>query len=94
MDKMNTIGNDIVTHYGPELPIKAVLFIDDDTGTGGITTADNTINNCGIIEDKKMMTFNNQGEKTKKEIMTLTAEVERGRIERVPCHKIVDTWFD
>ena len=43
MDKMNTIGNDIVTHYGPELPIKAVMFVDDDTGTGGITTADNTI---------------------------------------------------
>ena len=69
MNKMNTIGNDIVTHYGPEFPIKAVMFIDDDTGTGGITTADNTINNCGIIEDKNIMTFNNQGEETKEEIM-------------------------
>ena len=101
MDKVNLIGDDIVTHYGPDLQIRAVAFIDDVTGAGGITTANNTISNCNILEDKKMMTFNNKDGKTEyvviqkeDDIMTVTAEVKRGRIERVPEHRMLGTWFD
>ena len=102
MDKITTIGDEVVTHYVPELPIRAVTFIDDVTGAGGITTAYNTIYNCDILEEKKMMTFNNKGGKTEylvvvqeeDEVMTLTAEVKRGKVERVAEHKMLGTWFD
>ena len=91
MDKVNLLGNDVVTYYGPEIPIRAVTFVDDVSGAGGISTADNTIYNCGIMEEKKMMTFNNKGGKTEylvvvvneEEVQTLTSEVKRGRVERV-----------
>ena len=29
MDKINLLGNDVVTFYGPNLPIKATAFVDD-----------------------------------------------------------------
>ena len=102
MDKVNTLGNDVVTYYGPEIPIRAVTFVDDVSGAGGISTADNTIYNCGILEEKKMMTFNNKGGKTEylvvvvneEEVQTLTSEVKRGRVERVAEHKMLGTWID
>ena len=102
MDKVNLIGDDIITHYGPNLAIRAVAFIDDVTGAGGITTANNTISNCNILEEKKMMTFNNKDGKTEyvvviqkeDEVRTVTSEVKRGRIERVQEHKMQGTWFD
>ena len=39
MDKVNLLGNDVVTYYGPDIPIRAVTFVDDVSGAGGIGTA-------------------------------------------------------
>ena len=32
MDKINSVGKDIVTPYSPNLDIKAVVFVDEDDG--------------------------------------------------------------
>ena len=102
MDKINLLGKDVVTFYGPTLPIKAVAFVDDVTGAGGVTTANSVIENCNILEEKKKMTFSNTNEKTEymvipakgKEIKTVTAQVKRGSIQRVAEHKMLGTWID
>ena len=36
MDKINLLGRDVVTYYGPNIPIQAVSFVDDVTGVGSI----------------------------------------------------------
>ena len=102
MDKINLVGKDVVTFYGPTLPIKAVAFVDDVTGAGGVTTANSVIENCSILEEKKKMTFSNTNEKTEYMIIpakgdalkTVTAEVKRGSIQRVAEHKMLGTWID
>ena len=102
MDKINLLGKDVVTYYGPSLPIKAVTFIDDVSGAGGGKVANNLINNCNIMEERKKMTFNNKNSKTEymvigsfeEEILTVTNEVKNGRIEKVPEHRMLGTWFD
>ena len=102
MDKVNLMGKDVVTHYGPNLPIKAVAFIDDVSGAGGGRVADNLIYNCNIMEERKKMTFNNTNQKTEymviaenkeEEIHTVTSKVKKGGIQRVAEHKLVGTWF-
>ncbi len=60
MDRINFTGKDVVTYYGPSLPIRAAAFIDDVNGTGGGRVADNLISNCNIMEERKKMTFNNK----------------------------------
>ncbi len=102
MDKVNMVGKDVVTYYGPSLPIKAVAFIDDVNGAGGGRVGDNLINNCNIMEEKKKMTFNNKNTKTEymviggfeEEPYTITNKVKNGRIQRVQEHKTLGTWFD
>ena len=103
MDKINLLGKDLVTHYGPYLPIRAVIFVDDVSGVGGVKVANNLIYNCSIMEDRKKMTFNNKNEKTEymvigeneeEEIQAVTSKVKKGGIERVPEHKLIGTWFD
>ena len=102
MDKINLLGKDVVTFYGPTLPIRALAFVDDVTGAGGITTANSTIGNCAILEEKKKMTFNNTNEKTEYMVIpakgdiarSVTAKVKRGSIQRVNEHKMLGTWID
>ena len=102
MDKLNLLGKDVVTYYGPDLPIRAVAFIDDLNGTGGERVANNLIYNCDVMEERKKMTFNNKNEKTEymiiaeseEEIQSVTSRVKKGYIERVPEHKVLGTWFD
>ncbi len=102
MDRINMVGKDVVTYYGPSLPIKAVAFIDDVNGAGGGKVGDNLINNCNILEERKKMTFNNKNGKTEymviggfdEEPYTITNTVKKGRIQRVQEHKTLGTWFD
>ncbi len=102
MDRINFVGKDVITYYGPSLPIRAVAFIDDVNGTGGGRVADNLIHNCNIMEERKKMTFNNKNTKTEymviggidEEPYTVTDKVKNGRIERVAEHKALGTWFD
>ena len=102
MDKVNLLGTDVVTYYGPDLPIRAMAFVDDVTGAGGITNSNNVITNCNILENQKKMTFNNQDGKTEylvipfdeELVKTVTAQVNRGQIQRITEHKLLGTWFD
>ena len=102
MDKINILGKDTATYYGPELAIKAGIFVDDITGMGGIASANNTIYNCSLMEEKKKMSFNNKNGKTeymiigksKEEVRTVSEKVKRGHINRVTEHKLVGTWLD
>ena len=102
MDKINLLGNDIVTQYGPNLLIRAVAYVDDVTGAGGVANANNVIKNCNILEDQKKMTFSNQDGKTeylvvvndRATVRTVTAEVKNGPVKRVSEHKLLGTWFD
>ena len=82
--------------------MKHPVFVDDITGMGGITVANNLIFNCNIMEERKKMKFNNKNGKTeymvigrnKKEMEMITSKVKNGRIERVKEHKMLGTWFD
>ena len=102
MDKINLVGKDIVTMYGPDLTIRAVVFVDDVSGMGGIEVADNLLYNCKIMEERKKMCFNNKNGKTeylivgknKSEMKTVTEKVKKGRVERVGEHKMLGTWVD
>ncbi len=99
LDKINLMGKDVVTFYGPELPIKAVVFMDDVTGAGGITVSNNVIFNCNLLEDKKKVTFNNKPGKTEYVVVPvkneeIQTEVKKGKINRVVEHKMLGTWID
>ena len=103
MDNINIIGKQIKTPYTPETDISATTFIDDITGTGGYETANNTLFNCNMMEDRKKMLFNNTDGKTEymvvignreEEIKTVTNEVRKGKISRVEEHKMLGCWFD
>ncbi len=102
MDKINLIGKDVVTFYGPELPIRAGVFIDDVESAGEVTAANNVIYNCNILEERKKMTFSTKNGKTEYMVIgdkstgieSITNEVKNGKIERVEEHKALGTWFD
>ena len=101
MDKINLIGKDIVTYYGPELPIRAGVFVDDVNGAGEVTTANNVIYNCNVLEERKKMTFSIKNGKTEymvigttSQIESITRQVKSGRVDRVTEHKALGTWFD
>ena len=102
MDKINSIGRDAGTHYGPDLLIRAVVFVDDVSGMGKIKMANNLIYNCSLMEERKKMTFNNKQGKTEymvigkfdEEVRTISKKVKKGIINRVKEHKMLGTWFD
>jgi hypothetical protein len=102
MDKINLLGKNVGTYYGPDLIIKAGVYVDDVTAGGGINTANNTIYNCSLMEERKKMTFNNKNGKTeymvigncKEKIRTVNKKVKKGLINRVEEHKMLGTWVD
>ena len=102
MDKINLLGKDVSTCYGPNLTLKAVVFVDDVTGAGSINAGNNLIFNCGIMEERKKMTFNNRQGKTeymvigkgKDEVRTISNKVKKGIIKKVKEHKLLGTWVD
>ena len=102
MDKINLLGTDVVTCYGPHLQIRAVAYVDDVTGAGSVTSSNNVITNCNILEDQKKMTFNNKDGKTEylvvpfdeKLVKTVTSQIKRGKVQRITEHKLLGTWFD
>ena len=55
MDTVNKIGYNVVTQYGPKLEIQIVAYVDDLARAGSCTTADNTIKNCSIMEERKRL---------------------------------------
>ena len=102
MDKINLLGKDVSTCYGPNLILKVVVFVDDVTGDGSVNAGNNLIFNCGIMEERKKMTFNNRQGKTeymvigkgKDEVRTISNKVKKGVIKKVKEHKLLGTWVD
>ena len=101
MDKINYMGKDIATPYGPNMTIRAVSFVDDVNGAGGGKVADNLISNCNLMEERKKMTFSTKNSKTEYMIIgdfedpyTVTNKVKHGRIKQVKEHKALGTWFN
>ena len=99
--RVNGIGRDVVTMYGPNLVIRSTQFVDDVSTAGSPRAISNTIYNCSLLEDTKKMTFNNQNGKTECTIVhpakhneTITNGVKNGQIMRVPEHKLLGVWID
>ena len=64
MDKVNLMGKDAVTYYGPDLPIRAGVFVDDINGAGEVVMANNVAYNCSLLEERKKVTFGIKNGKT------------------------------
>ena len=101
MARVNGIGRDVVTMYGPSLIIRSTQFVDDVSSAGSPRAVSNTIYNCSLLEDTKKMTFNNKNGKTEYSVIhptkndeTITNGVKNGQIMRVPEHKAVGIWID
>ena len=101
MARVNGIGRDVVTMYGPNLIIRSTQFVDDVSSAGSPRAISNTIYNCSLLEDTKKMTFNNKNGKTEytivhpsKQAEMITNGVKNGQIMRVPEHKAVGVWID
>ena len=102
MSRVNDVGRDIVTMYGPNLVIKSTQFVDDVSTGGSARSINNTIYNCNRLEDSKKMTFNNSNGKTEYTIVNpsngeeeiITATVKNGFVKRVKEHKSLGLWID
>ena len=82
--------------YGPELEINAQAYVDDISSAGSSTTANNTIYNCSLMEERKRVSINtDQGKsavmivkgKKKNKDREITEEVSRGEIKK--CNAIL-----
>ena len=102
MDTVNKIGYNVVTQYGPKLEIQIAAFMDDLASAGSCITADNTIKNCAIMEERKKITINTQIGKSallivngrKKVTESVTATVKKGEFKEVQEYKLVGNWLD
>ena len=101
MARVNDIGKDIITFYGPKLIIRATQFVDDVSCAGSARAVNNTISNCRMLEGKIKMTFNNKNGKTEYTIVkgaakeeAITSQVKRGEVNRVQEHKALGMWID
>ena len=100
MDQVNTIGYKVATHYGPNIEINILAFVDDLVSGGSQKTANKTITNCQMMEEKKKFLFNTKKGKSgilvigRNDNDTITAQVKSGSFLRVDEHQILGTWFD
>ena len=101
MDTINEIGYDTITHYGPSLVIKTLAYVDDLASGGSEETANKTISNCNIMEERKKITFNTKRGKSavliinwKKGSGVVTATVKNGAFEEVHEYNFLGTWID
>ena len=53
MDTINSVGYKVITFYGPAVEINTLAYVDDLESAGSCVTANNTIRNCNIIEERK-----------------------------------------
>ena len=60
IDNINTIGYNIITFYGPGIEINALAYVDDIESAGSCATANNTIRNCYILEERKKITVSTE----------------------------------
>ncbi len=102
IDTINVGGYNVVTHYGPTLEINIGAYVDDLESAGSSGVANNTIRNCGLMEDRKKVNFNTGVGKSGVLVINesglgngaITAKVKNGRFEEVKEHKLLGTWLD
>ena len=101
MDTINSIGYDTITHYGPYLIIKTLAYVDDLGSGGSVETANKTIMNCNVMEERKKIEFNTKKGKSAILIMNwkdgdgvVTAIVKNGEFEEVYEYKYLGIWID
>ena len=102
MDTINKVGYNIVTHYGPNLQIQALAYVDDVASGGNKSTSNNTIMKCNIMEENKKLTYNTDVGKSAIMIVnekkgtrnTVTAKVKNGEFQLVEEYKYLGTWWE
>ena len=102
MSRINNIGKEVVTFYGPNLKLQPTQFVDDVSSAGSPRCVNNTVYNCRRLEETKKMSFNNENGKTeytvvhpkKNEVEAITNSVKKGMIQRVKEHKSLGLWID
>ena len=102
MDTINMGGYKVVCHYGPGLEIGIGAYVDDLESAGSSGTANNTIKNCGLMEERKKVNFNTGMGKSGVLVVNekgigngaITAKVKNGRFKEVDEYKMLGTWLD
>ena len=101
MDTINTVGYNIVTFYGPTVEVNALAYVDDLESAGSCTTANNTIKNCNIMEERKKITVSIERGKSGVLIIgdkvgsgNVTATVKNGNLLEVDEERYLGTWVD
>ena len=101
IDNINTVGYTVITFYGPRIEINALAYVDDLESAGSCFTANNTIKNCNILEERKKITVSIERGKSgvliigdKKGAGNVTAEVKNGAFLEVDEEKYLGTWVD
>ena len=91
--KVNEVGERLVTYYGPNIEIGALIYVDDISAAGSNETVEKAIGNCAFLEEDKKMTFNvetnksgymvvESGKKSER-IREITTRVKKGPFKRV-----------
>ena len=101
MDNVNKVGHKVVTFYGPDIEIDTQAYVDDLESAGSCFTANNTIKNCNILEERKKLTVSIEKGKSgvlivgdRKGSGNVTAKVKRGSFLEVNEEKFLGTWVD
>ena len=102
VDTINNGGYNVVTHYGPDLQIQIGAYVDDLESAGSSSTANHTIKNCALMEERKKLTFNTDKGKSGVLVVNgkgigngeITAKVKNGTFKYVDEHKLLGTWID
>ena len=98
-ESINSIAERIVTHYGPQLQIEALIYVDDIASAGDHQCDKKTIKACRRMEIEKKFTFNlnksatlivKTGNKEEK-IQQISAQVKRGAFPEVKQYKYLGT---
>ena len=101
IDKINEVGYQTVSHYGPRVQIKIVAYVDDLGSAGSYDTSNTTIQNCNVMEEEKKMTMNTDEGKSAILVVgkkgcagNVTAVVKKGEFKEVQEYKYLGSWLD
>ena len=97
---VNHMGRKLVTFYGPQIEIGAPVFVDDINIASDITTANDLIYNCSLLEERKKMRVNTEPEKSAylpiickgRPEGKLSEKVMNGYIQKVEKYKLLGTY--
>jgi hypothetical protein len=100
---VNHMGRKLVTFYGPDIEIGAPVFVDDINTASDVTTANDLVYNCSLLEERKKMNVNTEPDKSaylpirgrnNEPEEELTEMVKNGWIKKVKEYKLLGTWMN